>query len=588
MKSPFDHNMEFPINIGLDLGTNRPMYLDPSTFNTHYQFIGATGTGKTLSIETILQEKFTCGNDKSCFFIVDPFGAFSRRLLRFIADDWYCTQSVRDRLVYIEPANTDYTTVLHPLRFDSRHNQDYQVARAMDLLLRGFESQDVSGMPRLRRFLHQGLFDISQLGLPLSFMKYLLSPGTEEHDRLLERLPLDSQAIWQDVMHKHGNKAQEYLDSSRSRVALFSDSIILERMFSTPENIFDIPRFMEEGRIVIVNLTPGDKEVHWNIADTAGSIIINEILNHGVTMMNRTGGPPDTYLVIDEFQRFLGPDIYDFLPIIRNMGIHLMLAHQSFSQLEKGDIDLRPLISQARSRLMFANDFEDADLIAEEIANFDWDPNEIKHQVQSHRQRLIGHRTHINRGGSATRSDGTSASHQSKRAKGESSSRPPEGGFPTRGSSEQASYADMTGTSASEAVGESWSESLVPIHEDFYETSSIQFRPREEIVHKWRRRMRALADDADGRCYFKQVKDSTLYHLQVRYLPPDEDAKNDDAVEALLEKNYEEGPFISVHEADRKIEELRGELLQGPVLRINSDPVTEKEETHRHRSMFDD
>lgn len=577
--------MHMPLNIGWNLDSNQPFLIDPQTFNTHYQFIGATGTGKTTAIETLLQEQFTSGNRKSSYFIFDPFGSFSRRLLRFIADQRYCSQEVRDRLVYVEPANQDYTTVLHPLRFTSRANQDYQVARAMDLLLRGFETQDVSGMPRLRRFLHQALFDISQLGLPLSFIRYLLSPGITEHDRLLERLPLDSQAIWQDVMHKHGNKAQEFLDSTRSRVALFSDNVILERMFSSAENLLDIPRFMEEGRIVIVNLTPGDRNVHWNVANTAGSIMINEILNHGITMMNRRNSPNDTYLVVDEFQRFLGPDVYDFLPIVRNMGIHLLLAHQSFSQLEKGDIDLRPLIAQARSRMMFANDFEDADLLAEEIASLKWDPDEIKHQIQSLRQRLVGHRTHINRGGNVTHSSSSTETHQIKRGKSEGETRLPDGGYPTRSSGDQTSYADVTGASTSEATGENWSETLVPIHKDFYEVSSVQFRSREEIVHYWGQRMRELGE---GKCYFKQVKDPNLYRLAIRYLPPEESARIDDAVDALLEKNFDEGPFISTHTADRQIAKLRDELVRGPIERIISDQGVDSKESDRHRSLFDD
>ncbi len=192
----FPQRMEFPIEIGTDLDTGKRFLLNPDSFSTHYQFVGATGTGKTTAMETILQGLITNNVDSQSIFVIDPFGNFIQRLLRFIASEHFCHQSVRDRLIYIEPANIEYTTTLNPLRYSSRPNQDFQVARAMDLLLRGFETQELAGMPRLRRFLHQGLFDISQLDMPLSFIKYLLTPGMQEHNELMARLPDESQAIW--------------------------------------------------------------------------------------------------------------------------------------------------------------------------------------------------------------------------------------------------------------------------------------------------------------------------------------------------------------------------------------------------------
>ena len=75
---------------------------------------------------------------------------------------------------------------------------------------------------------------------------------------------------------------------------------------------------MDDGKIVIVNLTPGKRQVPFQVADTMGSVIINEVFNQALTKYQEAGGKPnDTFLVLDEFHRFLGPDIYDFLPMFR-------------------------------------------------------------------------------------------------------------------------------------------------------------------------------------------------------------------------------------------------------------------------------
>lgn len=578
--------IEFPLNVGMNLDTNQPVYIDPDrVFPTHLEAVGATGSGKTTVLETLLQELFTCGNDRRSFFVISPFPGFIRRLMAFVASPHYCPQSVRDRLVYIEPANTNYTTTLNPLSFDSRPNQDFKVARALDLLLRGFESQDLSLMPRLRRFLHQSLFDISQLGMPLVFIKYLLTPGSDEHEKLVARLPADSQALWQSVLQTHKGRATDYLDSTHNRVSLFNDHIVLKRMFSSPDSLLDIPQFMDQGKIVLINLNLGEGQLHPHAAATIGSVLINEILNHGVTRMNERGKPNDTYLTIDEFQMFLGPDIFDFLPITRQMGIHLLLAHQSFSQLVKGDIDLRPMIAQARSRLLFANDGEDADIMAEEIANLDWDPDEIKRMIQSLRQRIVGHRTEIlqsgNRGQSTTRTE----TRQTKRSSSKSETRPPREYLPTESKGDQYSLGDVTGGSVADSSTEGWSESLIPIYKDFYETSSIQEVSREEIVHKWRQRFRK---QPTGHCYFKQVNVSELVHLAVRYLPPDEDQATENAIQELIQKNFEEGPFISADAADQTIARMRDELLTEPPIRITSDDIIRTDVDDRHKTIFDD
>jgi len=51
-----------------------------------------------------------------------------------------------------------------------------------------------------------------------------------------------------------------------------------------------------------------------------------------------------TFLILDEFQRFVGPDLEPAIPEVRQLGIKLVLSHQSLSQLKRGDIDLTNLI----------------------------------------------------------------------------------------------------------------------------------------------------------------------------------------------------------------------------------------------------
>src|SRR5205807_6234474 len=99
-----------------------------------------------------------------------------------------------------------------------------------------------------------------------------------------------------------------------------------------------------------------------------------------------------TYLFLDEFQNFVGPDMESALPEVRQLDIRLILSHQSFSQLERGDYDLTSMIFQAQSRMIFGVQGEDADILAHELASLTFDPGRIKEENYVRRQRLAGHR----------------------------------------------------------------------------------------------------------------------------------------------------------------------------------------------------
>ncbi len=562
-------DLSLPIALGQDIVNDETLYLDPDSFATHYHFIGATGSGKTTAMETILYQLFLDGNERRSIFIVDPLGPFSQRLMRFLADEDYCDDSIRERVVYFEPANEKYTTLMNPLRYESRLNLDYQVARSMDIVLRGFDSQDLDSMPRLRQWLYRSMYALALLKMPLSISKYLLNPRHEEHGQLIRRLPDYEKAEWRQLLKDSGgNEISRILESTRNRMSLFTDYALLQRLFSTTENLFDVGRFVDEGRIVIVNLTPGDQKVNEHVASTIGSLIVNEVFNTGLTKFAEKKQSADIFLCLDEFQNFLGPDLYYFLPIIRNMGIKLMLAHQSYSQLEKGDIDLRPMIAQARSRIMFANDGEDADFIAEELTNLTWNPNEVKRRYETFKQRIIGHEIKILKGGSTGTTNNDSWTEQVATSTGVS--KPNKWDAATthnRGNSK----ADASGRTQGFSSTESWREQLVPIHEDYYELVREDFKSREEEVHDWRRSVRI---QQKGEALVKLVEDPNLYRVDIDYMPQRDDPEIEEAVLRLKEMNYENGPFVTSETADARFEQVRCELLAGPILQVGDQALT--------------
>ena len=76
-----------PIMLGTEQATRQRVCLEPDHFRTHLHLFGATGTGKTTAIKTILRPLLATPRPKCALFLVDPMGNLSHDLLMWIASD---------------------------------------------------------------------------------------------------------------------------------------------------------------------------------------------------------------------------------------------------------------------------------------------------------------------------------------------------------------------------------------------------------------------------------------------------------------------------------------------------------------------
>jgi len=556
-----------PIRIGIDQENRRPVIVPPDLFRTHFHLLGATGSGKTNAILVMLRAILATPRPKCCLFLVDPMGNLSRDLLTWIANKRSCPQHVRDRLIYIEPAHTDVVLPFNPLLHESEDHLYFQVGRAVEVVLRAWASQNLDEMPRLRHWTFASFFAAAAMGLPLAACRYLLRPGTDEHEAVLRRLPQELRYMWSEILRSK-SEAIRQLESTRNRLAPFFDSGILRRMFSCTESRFDVERFIRERRIVVLNVR-SFRKLDLHIAQTIGGLAVNEIIRTATDMLPSEVDP--TYLLLDEFQHFVSGDLYDALPTGRQVGLRLILAHQSFTQLLRGDIDLSGLIWQARSRLIFANDADDADRIAHELATLTYDPMEIKDILFTQRQRIAGHRKEwlenmshnvsTSRGQSDQRGRGTS------RTTNESPGGPRAGQATSRGETESQGTSSTQSESTGDTVGRG--QTTIPIHEDFVEVSKKVFVNFDEHRTKWAQKVRKRRT---GEAFGKFRDDEHLYDIRVDHDPIRETPKLLESVEELKQLNFSSGLFLSRAYVEQESEKLRELLLREPPITIRSEP----------------
>ena len=572
-----------PITLGTDRETNEKIHIEPNQFRTHFHLIGATGSGKSTAIQTLLRPILMQTRSEMCaLFLVDPMGNLSWDLLGWMANERLCPQHVRDRLVYIEPAREDFIMPFNPLSHSSEANRYYQTMRSVDIVLRAWAAQDVSQQPRLLQWTYKAFCAAAMMGLPIAMCKYLLHPGTQEHEAILSHIPGDIRAHWGEILNARGSEAVRILESTRNRLDPFFESTNLRRMFGSTHSLFDCQRFIQERKIVVLNLGKYGK-IPGFVADTIGALALNEIVETASRLSTNKGkqAVDPTYVVMDEFQKYVSVDIEDALPTVRQMGLRLLLAHQSFSQLEREDVDLTQMIWQARSRLMFANNAKDADIIADELTKLTFDARKIKDALKSKKQLIVGYRKEWLENESTSSSYSTAHAQQNVTGykQSQSESFPPDTYSPTTSKGDGNSTSNSKGTTQSDSIGSSSGRSQVnvPIHDTFEELSNITYESFEEQSLQWGKAIRKLQT---GEAFGMFAGDLAVHFVNVDHLPLYESLQLRDAVDALIEKNFESEFFISAAEADRETERYRQQLLQGtPILLSGKDYSTNPDKT---------
>ncbi|MCA9129707.1 MAG: DUF87 domain-containing protein [Planctomycetales bacterium] len=547
--------------IGTTIDTNEPVSFPLNAFSTHFQSVGGTGTGKSTHMCDLLCQTMLCNTPKIGMFVIDPLGGLAESIVDFVSHPVLCPESVRKRFVYIEPANTDYVMPFNSLQYSDEDDLNYRAWRMSACFMRSGRTIDSESQPRLARWLYNSFSTIAALGYPPAAAQFLTTPGTAQHNTIVSQMPEKYRLRWADVFAGGVRDRMTVLDSFNNRSATFFSCEIFVRMLAMWYSTFVVPRFVKDSSIVLINLAPkGRMDPH--IAHTLGAMFVNEIL---VAIKNmRREDRRETILAMDEFQHFINEDIYENLPLMRQMKLSLFLSHQSFSQLKRGDIDLRPIVWQARSRAFFCNDGEDADLMAQEIASQTFNALELKDQIQVFRQKKVGFdRIWLrSENSSVSTMDGQNESSSEGSTHGRTYANGP--GATADGDRLSDNESSQRGTSrnrswtSSNSTGQS--ETLVDRLEDFYETSSRSYYTFDEQM---RRAARFIRELRTGQALFKFVNDSRLYHTKVEVLKLPLSKRHQEARAKLLEENFQSDLFLPKHVVETQWQRFISELGEG-------------------------
>jgi len=297
--------------------------LDPDERRRHLYVVGQTGTGKSTLLLNLIRQDFTAGEGLA---LLDPHGDLAEAALEHVP------RARTNDLVYLNPADAERPIGFNPL---SRVPDELKPVVADGIVSAFRHVWPDSWGPRLDYILSnavRALLDVPGATL-LMLPRLLIDEGFRA--RLVDHHVGDPvvRGFWQ-------NEYARYTDSFRTEaVAPIQNKIgkalmvpSLRNMLAQPRSTITFRRLMDEGSIVICNLSKGG--LGESTAHLLGALITTALAQAALSRADTPAVDRRVFhLYADEFQSFATESFGLILSEARKYALTLTIGHQYLDQL---------------------------------------------------------------------------------------------------------------------------------------------------------------------------------------------------------------------------------------------------------------
>lgn len=289
----------------------------------HVYIIGQTGAGKSGLLELFaLSDIF----HNQGYAIIDPHGDFAINNMKFIPPN-----RIKD-VIYFNPADTAYPVGFNPLEVTDPNMKSNISSEVIGVLKRMFGE---SWGPRLEYILRYTI--LALLDRPETTMLDIARMLTDKKFRK-ETLDYCQDTVvlqfWKQEFGQWGDKqVNEAIAPVLNKVGAFTANPVIRNIIGQPKSTFNIRQIMDEGKILVVNLSKG--LIGEDNAGILGSFLVTKIQLAAMSRSDiadvRDRRP--FYLYVDEFQNFATDSFATILSEARKYGLNLTVANQYISQM---------------------------------------------------------------------------------------------------------------------------------------------------------------------------------------------------------------------------------------------------------------
>ncbi len=289
----------------------------------HVYIIGQTGAGKSGLLELFALSDIYY-NQGYC--IIDPHGDFAINNLRFIPES-----RIKD-VIYFNPSDTQFPVAFNPLELSDITRKPNICSEVIGVLKRMFGD---SWGPRLEHILRYTL--LALLDRPNTTLLDISRMLTDKDFRKETLNYCQDVTVLQFWKHEFGQWNDKQVNESiapvLNKVGAFTANPIIRNIIGQPKSSFDVRKIMDEGKILVVNLSKG--LIGEDNAGILGAFLVTKVQ---LAAMSRSDIPNVAdrrpfYLYVDEFQNFATDSFAVILSEARKYGLNLTVANQYIAQM---------------------------------------------------------------------------------------------------------------------------------------------------------------------------------------------------------------------------------------------------------------
>jgi len=319
----------------------------------HTHIIGRPAVGKSTTQEHMVLSDIEQGHGVA---VLDPHGDLVERLLCLIPERHV------ERTIYLNPGDPEWVPIWNPL--DRIPGQD--IGRITDDIVRAIQSFVTSGSwgDRLEHLLRNIVFSLMHLPsstfLDISDLLRNKSVESEILRREILKVVANENAL-QFWCHDYDRYGKDDFGPPKNKLSKLLVSGTVSLMLSQPESRFNFRRIMDEGMILLVNLST----IGSMIREILGCFILSML---HLTALSRSSMPiadrKQFHIHCDEAHRFLTDALEDLIAETRKYLVSLSLAHHYLSQFGHKKTDA---LSSVGSTIIFNVDTRDAQYLLKDL-----------------------------------------------------------------------------------------------------------------------------------------------------------------------------------------------------------------------------
>jgi len=319
----------------------------------HMYAIGKSGTGKSTLLANMIINDLK--HDEG-LAVVDPHGDLIETVLNYIP-----RHRINDVIVF-DPADPHAVVKLNLFEGGSLVHRELIASGIVAIFQKMYAN---SWGPRLEYILRNALLTLLSQNAKLEDVLRIL---TDEKYRASIVANMEDQVL-KNFWEAEFNMMQERLRTEAispilNKVGQFVTSPLIRNVVNTNTSSFDIESVMNEGKILLVNVSQG--KLGEDNAALLGAMIITKIQ---LAAMNRVymaeADRRDFFLYIDEFQNFATTSFIKILSEARKYRLSLILANQYMAQIP--DEVKAAIFGNAGSMISFILGATDADWMMKEF-----------------------------------------------------------------------------------------------------------------------------------------------------------------------------------------------------------------------------